>query len=56
MNNSINKPTVFKRDNAEDMKLYEWLQRNLIKGEFTDETKAYWRKRMNESKMGSEGK
>jgi len=50
MHNNINKPTVFKRDNPDDMILYEWLQRNLIKGEFTDDTKEYWRKRMAKGK------
>jgi hypothetical protein len=54
MNKKVNKPVVFHRKDPEDMELYEWLQRNLIKGEFTTETKAYWKKRYEESKK--EGK
>jgi len=49
MNDKVNKPVVFDRRDPGDMKLYEWLQRNLIKGEFTDLTKKFWMEKMKES-------
>lgn len=42
------KNVTFDLDNEYERKLYEWLT-TLQHGTFTEETKSYWMKRMNES-------
>lgn len=45
--NYLNKPVNFNLDDPEDKRLYEQLQA-LPHKKFTEETKAYWRKRFKE--------
>jgi hypothetical protein len=48
VNPKVNKPVVF--DRVLDAELYEWLQTRLKKGEFTEDTKAYWMELMKKGK------
>lgn len=43
--NYLNKPVNFNLDDPDDIALYEELQK-LPHKKFTEETKAYWRKRL----------
>lgn len=47
--NYINKPFMLNLDDQEEKELYEWLK-NQPTGEFKQQTKKYWLKKMKEGK------
>lgn len=50
-NKYINKPFMLNKDLQDEKKLYEWLGK-LPPGQFKQETKAYWMKKMREARNG----